>query len=391
MNNKCLQLSTTIGIMLLICAFAAAQGEPIQVLYPVSGRLAYAVATELRVIDTETAEVTAGDTTIDEALVAYERWSGDGSKISYLATGNIQILDWQTRQVIGTYPYRTNGSFFPEGGWNGSGTQILGVTGDLDWDYDEVQIFDLASGARTTVLRYYDDMPIPQIPDRLFFSIIDLDWNPVYDDWIVICIDTSPLGSENDPELFGEYRGLLYNISTGQSFILDELFSEPLNLASRIRWSSDGNYLLVGTGQFNVEGHYHIVRFQPEVAGQPLKVVQTAPAILRHGILDWVGMGDLFILQTYDTDQTLLLLIAQIIDGELHTTGFLRIPVTTAHMSRGDWVLDAGPEERAALSCLFDQTLEARLAVGMGGRSPSRTVRRAACGMRQGWPVRKSR
>lgn len=89
--------------------------------------------------------------------------------------------------------------------------------------------------------------------------------------------------------------------------------------------------------------------------------------------MTWLNALDLFIAfqrnPERQSDDDYILMIGQIVDNTWHSTEFIRIPIEDFPIFRyGDWYITASDEEKYALSCLFDQSLPARLEVNAGGR-----------------------
>jgi hypothetical protein len=373
MKRKMTRLAVTLGVLVMLAPVLVAlgQGPDVEILMPVTGRLTLvADDTQLMVVDTASGE-TSDVGTVFAAHASAEHWDIGGTQLAFLAVRDIAVYDSVTKSSAIAYTGIPMVPFRPIGGWDASGTRILGLSSFIDWDYEEVQILDIQLGERTTILHYDYDAPIPQISDRLFYRFVDMDWNPVYDEWVVINIDTFDLNSQSENERFSQNRVLVYNIVTGQVLHLNDLFSEVTNTFSRIRWSPDGNYLFMQTGLYSPEDH-RIIEFVQDESGPSLRLAASAAVDSSndHRFVAWFGVEDMLLLAPYNQETSeRKLSIAQIIDGELYMMDVLRIPEgNVANLSPGDWHLDADQAERRALSCLFDQTLPAQLAVGMAGR-----------------------
>jgi hypothetical protein len=198
--------------------------------------------------------------------------------------------------------------------------------------------------------------------------------NPVFDEWIVVVIGTAIEGTEDNPERPGVDVGMVFNIVTGEKHTLNEAMFYPIDrIPSGSAWSPDGRRLVMQT-DYSIRTEIVSVldengawAFHPEISGRSYDL---------FSVDGWLGVEDLLLILKFDdATSTIIFSIGQIIDGEWFMTEFFSIPIYEVSDARfpsigaGSFHLAADEEERARLSCLFDQTLTVRLDVGMRGQT----------------------
>jgi hypothetical protein len=136
-----------------------------------------------------------------------------------------------------------------------------------------------------------------------------------------------------------------------------------------MKWSPSGNELLV-----SLLDQSRVVGFEPEAVSDELETLHQIDETDNNGLLiDWIGIGDLLLVsQTLPMSDEVVYSLGYIRSNEVETREAFRISVPISSpqigIGIGNWILTADEQERGALSCLFDETLPARLEVGARAR-----------------------
>jgi hypothetical protein len=175
-----------------------------------------------------------------------------------------------------------------------------------------------------------------------------------------------PLSYEGDiwPQGAYLYDVVLWNYATGQLLSVDSVLDSRIDTSTPIAWGTDGNELIVHSD----EG-VAIVRLNYVNGGWSLEP-KILPQNGSQSVSHWLGLEDLLIARDQDTSiDDRVFYVAQIINGEWHSTEFMRFPEASfGGVGMGDWRLTATEAEKQTLSCLFDQSLTARLEIGKQGQ-----------------------
>ncbi len=360
--------------LLLGGAVSAAQPVTVPVAQPIHGHYVFGVAeTRLMLLDTFTGEARHLDEFDSPTGIRHIALNSQGDQVAYDAGPEVRILnlfDNSLPRTVMTVSVET-GRFSVQD-WSQDSKQLLGLVGLTDWDYEEVQAMNASDGTRTTLAHFDYETVISQVPgDRKFArGLINAQWNPTYPEWVAIQMytycDAATLLCE------GSTPVIILNLQTGQGLVTDDLLSGTID-PNQVAWSPDGQYLAVASYEPLAEqNHLYILELREGSGGWELALVDSVEKDNTLHLEGWLGVEDLLLMVTYDQVATdLVLYVARIVEDELQTTEFFRVPdeiVGSPHISNGDWHLAATPEEQAALSCLFDATQPARLAVGGQGQ-----------------------
>jgi hypothetical protein len=325
-------------------------------------------------LDTSTGDVQL--LTTNDLLLRSPKWDHVGSQIAFLSGRTINIWSVSSNQES---ELPIDILAFPES-WSPDGAKLLYSSYDSSNipATEALQILDAPTSVSTTLFSYQqgqilDNVPLPPLPSEVtqltLYEVRQADWNPVYPEWIVVQF----LGYTSEIVLTDQGEGTLfpitfiYNLQTGQTLSLDQLFSTRLS-GNPISWSPDGRYLVLETDEFG-GGDAYLIAFEFDGISWSLNVVDSAPSGYQV-VLGWIGAGDLLYSTDSDPDTgDSIHYIAQIIDGTWHSTEFFRLPQSLFEQTGdGDWHITASEAEKQQLTCIFDQTLPIQLAVGVRGR-----------------------
>jgi predicted outer membrane repeat protein len=378
-------------VILLVLLVAGVQSATMQVAsiavsLPVHGYYVFSgdlpdTANQVLLVDTFSGSVTV--LTQEERGTNTPVFDPRGERVAYSARLTTSIINLATGNHIDVPSLQ--GELYVPQGWSPDGNRFLylsfGYTPNNEGVY-KLGILDITTGAPTLLFMYQVDQPITNLPlpplpsgvtHILMLEINAAYWNPVYPEWIAIeIVGYTPDVIVGD----GQYAGaagvsftFLYNLPTGQMLSLDQLFAGQIS-PDQTRWSPDGKYLVVQTNE-DMGGITNIVAFNPTGDVGSLSVIASAPSEYQV-IVDWLGAGDL--LHTAIRDSATgdaIHYIAQIVDGVWYSTEFFRLPQSFSAQAGGggqDWHITASESEKQVLTCLFDQTLPARLQLGLRAR-----------------------
>ncbi len=311
-----------------------------------------------------------------ERGIADPVWNQDGSTFVYAnfetSPMGLNIYNLQTQSIHNVIVSETLQVLQPLD-WFPDGDRLLfydHMRVNQTWQ-DQLQFITLSSGAITPLFTYVERVPSDTVPlppgmtEFVVQSIRRAAWNPVHAEWIVV-----HLSGYDRSTVYGlEHAAFVYNLQTGEKLSLNALFTARVGMFA-IRWSADGEYLMLSTSAGSGTLRTEIVRLANADGVWSLQTVDGAHTP-DNVAFDWLGVDNLLFTSTSDpNNDDHLIHIAQIIDGTLHTTEFLRLSHSVFERPHDpkDWYLDADEEERHALSCLFDQALETRLMVGTRAR-----------------------
>jgi hypothetical protein len=366
------------GWLLGATAISAQEPPPssLDVATPVHGYFVFAVDNRLYLLDTFTGELRVLDEASDGGSIGDPQWNLQGDTIAYynrLLTKTLKPFSPGTTPSVVVEYDSDKGLFLPED-WSPDGSEILGLVSGSYINYSEVQAIN-ANGGSATILRHdVNGESLAEDSQLELFELRNASWNPVFDEWIVVEIYTFIEGTEDNPERPGVYIGMVFNIVTGEKHMLDEAMFYPIErIPSGSAWSPDGRRLVIETDTFarteivTVLDENGAWAFHPEISARTYDL---------FSVDGWLGVEDLLLILKFDdATSTIIFSIGQIIDGEWFMTEFFSIPIYEVSDARfpsigaGSFHLAADEEERARLSCLFDQTLPARLGVGMRGQT----------------------
>ncbi|MBZ0302803.1 MAG: SH3 domain-containing protein [Anaerolineae bacterium] len=360
-------------------ASAAAQTTMIPVSIPVngqfvfSGRLATASGPELSqlfVVDTAIGATHLQDENPKEVFSLTLNHAG--TKLAYRSGPTPTILDVTTGTKtslslpIGYHPHD----------WSPDDTHILFVHNNFDTqpERNALKLYNVSSGSLTTLLDYAvgetlaTELP-PSVPSGLnaltFASISQAQWNPVYPEWILVQLDTRAMP---DPEGHPIINiNFLFNSQTYQMLSLDAVVTEPIQ-PFPIRWSPDGQYLVVRTLGDDGKGYINLIAFENVSGSWQVNLLDSAQE--DGTVKNWLGAGDLLLASKGTVGIDNVYSIVQIIDSTWHDTEFFRLPYSTFawNGSSVDWRITANEADKQTLTCLFDQALATRLETGMRAR-----------------------
>jgi hypothetical protein len=343
--------------------------DVIEVAMPISGSFTFSGAANVLVADTSTGELTV----FDQAEIDYSRFfrepllTGNAAGLIYGRNVDLAYLDVEQSQPPSTIlPYSDNAGIPTPLDLNGSGSHVL-VHFSQSRVMEQLGVVDVAQGQATMLLAYTPGERLDFAPDFAFSMIRDADWNPIADEWIAVLIGGFPYVDGPPPaEQRGTVFGVLLNRGSGEKIVFNTAFSQEM---FGLSWSRDGRYLVVDTD----EG-IDTLTFESVEEDISLRSISSVEDDAFAYVADWVGVNDLLLVYRFtSTYNEAIFSIGQIRDNELLTQEVFRIPAepfaaTVADLSIGNWVLTADEQERGELSCLFDQTVPARLEVGVRAR-----------------------
>ncbi len=303
-------------------------------------------------------------------------WSPDGNSFAFLNFLNVpavSLYDLSTGSIADILT--TPGYSSRPQSWSPDASQLLSISYALSnaVGQEQLQRINVGNGATTPLFAYTVDQPVYDVPLPPGVAVFNLGeirqarWNPVYPEWVLIQLNGY------DPNLLDPVSGypssivstFLYNLQTAEKVSLDTLFSARISTLP-IQWSADGRYLVIGTNE--ALGTTAIVGFEQVNGVWTLEVVD-AVRTLDEAAIDWLGVSDLLLTSAADPSDDDVFHIAQIISGEWFSTEFFRLPDAIFQRAGGEaWHITASEEEKRSLTCLFDQAMSARLAVGTRAR-----------------------
>lgn len=291
--------------------------------------------------------------------------------VAYAENDGIHILN--TTTLVDNFLPRTtmSGLNYPLA-LSADNNQLIRYTYQLPSPNHVIEIIDVGT-SMSEVLWTFDDrslltqLPIPSIlTEASFQDINSIGWNPVYQDWLLVQIDiTSPeVTSDGHQTILSPIY--IYNRATSQSIVLNDILGLPLS-AVPVKWSPDGTRIVLRQDVIQ-EGRMHtattILSF--EVVNGSVTVSELHSAADDLAFFDWLGVDDLLLTSTWDSDtRDVHFLIAQIIGDQYFSSEMLVIPSADVPVVRNrGWHLTADLPERYALSCIFNQALPTRLETG---------------------------
>jgi hypothetical protein len=372
-RGRILALSVVMGWLLGATAISAQEPPPssLDVATPVHGYFVFVADNRLLLLDTYTGDLRLLEELRGASSIYDLHWDLQGETIvyrDYLVTKTLEPFTPDAMPSLVIDNRDRNGVYFSPQSWSPDGSRILGFMRDynIDISIEELQVVYL-NGDPPIILRHdVQGKPFAENSQLRFYSFGSASWNPVFNEWIVIQINVI-----QEQTVF-----IVYNYVTGEEHILDEAPSSfisfiPIDSA----WSPDGRRLIMSVNYLE-ETRTEIVKVLDENGNFQFQSGETAHDTSIFRIVGWLGVEDLLILRDEFYNPThSIYLIGQIIDGKWFTTEFFSIPIYEVSDARfpsvgaGSWHLAADEAERARLSCLFDQTLPARLGVGMRGQT----------------------
>ncbi len=379
---------------LLLIVVGAIQAEAVQtsgvtILQPVHGKLALTIyKNSLVMLDTFTGDVQTLIPPSQGEFPDYDpKFSPEGDRLAYfngnLNVANIVDVNTASKQIFGSLTVQTSALYPLE--WSVDGTKVFYNTsediGDVNppGDIHRTDTLDVTSGLLNTLRRFqdyqiYTDLPFPSGISRirLINNPVKVIPNPFFNEWFVIQI------SGGNPDKIIQYEGgptaeepielsFLWNAVTDETISLDTLLPDPLIQGLGI-WSQDGQHLLMHTRGADKPTAVVVLGFQNVGGSWQLSVEQSvkSPGKLFH----WLGVGDLLLSAGMDrVTRDTVYSIVQIADDTIKSVDFVRIPeaVFPEPIAGEDWHLAASEQEKQALTCLFDESLPARLQVSVQG------------------------
>ena len=369
------KLYVSVFLMLIAINLVGAQSQNvIPVSGPVHGYHVFEGDSQLILLNTFSGDVQILDTLAGSRPVQYPRWSQDGSRVVYNTPLDTYALTpfiaGHTPNLLIAYDY-DRGVFEPTT-WNLNGDKIAGILSSINTSNYDVQVLNLADQSFSLVRRDVVGASLAEDPQLEFLQTRSLAWNPVYEEWFAFQLDTFVEGTEENPERPSVSVVIVQNAVTGEKYLLNDLINDEIFRLTSDAWSPDGRQLVLETQTMGTVTQIITVldpngqwKFQSEISAFDMN---------ERGyqqVLEWLGEGDLLLLtERDDTTVDQIYFIGQIIAGEMHLSEFFRIPITAfsdeiyPHIGQGDFHLSAGPEERHALSCLFDHSQPARFGIG---------------------------
>jgi hypothetical protein len=338
--------------------------DQVPVTLPIHGHYVFGADNKLLSVNTFTGDVLVLDELEVPRPVRTPRLSSQGNAVVYLDPLNVKTLELSplsNPQIL--FPYDPSADIFIPQDWDRDGFNILGIVAVSENGNYEVQVLNTVSNSIVVLLAYEDDMPIEEFPGLGFDRITQARWNPVFDEWIALLITGFPFGSEPGAiDVMSQTLGVVFNRVTGKRLGVNA--GTDTDLLSLL-WSPDGKYLAT-----NSLKQIEIFELKSVETGWQLEIISSS-ARLNGLVSNWLGINDLLLYTENDqASQETIVSLAQIINNELFTTEFFRIPrsaFTVAPLTGvtvGDWHLTAEEAERHQLSCLFDHAQPARLGVG---------------------------
>lgn len=376
--------------LLSIGGATTAQPPKVSVLLPIHGKLALTIyKNSLVMLDTFTGDV---QTLIPPSQAEFPdhdpKFSPQGDRLAYFNgdrnVANIVDVNTASKQIFG--PLITQRSVLHPLEWSVDGTKVFYNTSESIGEVNppgnnhRIDTLDVASGLLTTLRSFqdyqiYTDLPFPSgiTRIRLINYPVKVIPNPFFNEWAVIQMaggnpdkiipnDDGP-ASEEPIEL-----NFLWNSATNETNSLDTLLPDPLIREPGI-WSQDGQHLLVYTQGADQSTVVVVLGFQNVGGGWQLSVEQSVTS--QGNFFHWLGVGDLLLSTGMDrATRDTVYRIVQIADSTVKSVDFVRIPEAAFPdlIVGEDWHLAASGQEKQALTCLFNDSLPARLKTNKGGR-----------------------
>ena len=366
------KLYVSVFLMLVVIGLVRAQSQNvILVSVPVHGHHVFEGDSQLILLNTFSGDSTILDETVMQRLHS-PVWNIQGDRIAYNTSLDVNLVSpFSLPQQKVVIPYNEQSSVKVES-WIGDGGRIAGFGIDSNSTYYDVQVLNLADQSFSLVRRDVVGASLAEDPQLEFLQTRSLAWNPVYEEWFAFQLDTFVEGTEENPERPSVSVVIVQNAVTGKKYLLNDLINDEIFRLTSDAWSPDGRQLVLETQTMGTVTQIITVldpngqwQFQSEISAFDMN---------ERGyqqVLEWFGEGDLLLLtERDDTTVEQIYSIGQIIAGEIHLSEFFRIPITAfsdeiyPHIGQGDFHLSAGPEERHALSCLFDHAQPARFGIG---------------------------
>jgi hypothetical protein len=339
---------------------------------PVHGYLAFDAESRLMMLDTFTGDLSTLVELVYPRPISHPHWNLRGNRIVYGDTLDTKIIaPFDSLIPSPLILHRQGTGVFDPQDWSPDGQRVLGIYLGYDWDYYEIQIVNVANPLPTIIRHDIKERPLSENSQLEFSHTVRAEWNPVYSEWIVAELSTYPVGTEEDIERPAVTVVIFMNYSTGETHLLNDVMNEEIDWLPPFAWSPDGRRLIIRTGEFgdftqmvsvlDINGKWQFA------AGSNVPLPQQPTT----SVLGWLGIGDLFMIVQFERDTDVqTYAVAQSIKGTLHTIEFFSLDVATLTtgpvpiIGAGSWHLAANDDERRKLSCLFDQALPTRLAVG---------------------------
>jgi hypothetical protein len=341
----------------------------ISIALPIHGRLALITNNTLYLADTYTGDLDVLDTVESPLETTRPLIHPQTSAILFTRAGGISLL----MPDSGDFPYQVLAPAEAEtyrtvAAWNGDGKYAL-VRLDVPEQYQALDIVDVASGASPTLVSYQWGQPLDIDPAYAFQQFISPSWHPVADDWVIYIVASWRMDdSETLPD--EEYFYFLHNIATGERTEFGSLVSDarPRNLGI----SPDGESLLINFQEYIDIFSIEFEENWPIIRPADIRIIIDRP---HHTFgAGWSALdGFMLFRESSEAANAVIFSLAQFNHGRLYTQEVLRISAASFgtewwSLSISNWVLTADEQERGALSCLFDQTVPARLEVGARAR-----------------------
>jgi hypothetical protein len=336
--------------------------------YPISGRLLIVADSRLLVADTSTGNVRLLDEAEYPRPISAALLNPQADTVVYSKALDVMLLsldEGTPPRLLLPYNASTGGLYIPFA-WSATGDAILLGFASSGSDIDQIHVFDIESASITVLLSYVPEERLDFAPDYVFSSLGTVGWNPVYPEWLATTVSSFEYAEEIPTERFGTQFGILFNLTTGETLSVNDLVNDQV---SSLFWSKAGDQLAV-----NLYEGGAILSFNPQQTPYLQIVERIDEGEERFTFLDWLGVNDLLVVsEAVYSDEDLVYTLGWVQDGQLETLQAFSISISSfAPESRrvgiGNWILTADEQERGELSCLFDETLPARLEVGARAR-----------------------
>lgn len=331
----------------------------------------------------------AGDVSyfnLPEGRVLLPAFNSDGTQLVY---GRLRydhsVVDVGSQNYVGIEVYTglPSDDLFVPRGWSLDDTNILYVgdhfisNGTSESIYTfylfdvENELLSAPELSLTTGMILPPSVILPdEVSSAYLINMPNIHRNPMYDNWISLEMDIvnqALLNNLGDPDTRqpddGQTMILLWNYLTDEMIVVNDLLSERI-LRNPI-WSEDGKRLSLETPS----GDTYLINF---TTGQTNSISLDKQTDSVHRIQHWLGVDDLLItFRVDDATDYRIFSIGQIIDGNWYETEFFRLSGTEYSgitVGGSDWRLTATQEEQYQLSCLFDQAIPVRIAIGQRAR-----------------------
>jgi hypothetical protein len=293
-------------------------------------------------------------------------WSPTGRQAAYINILDIAVLQLLSSPQILFNRASIEGILTPHS-WSPDEQSLLVSFESLDavTKYYLLETLHISSQQRVTLRQFEVGDVILDQPDQEFLAIESAGWNQRFPDWVVYSIQTLSVASRGNEERIGRTLTFAYNLTTSSSILVNNLTNNPVYSIPDNAWSPDGRSLILETGQLGITNEVlTILDEQGNWLPQPSKAIDGRE---RDTLIAWIGVEDLLLTRSYDesTAENIYYLVQ--IGTQYHEREAFRIYLPEFHSGRGlpnigtgSWHLTANPDERAVLSCLFDQSLPAQ-------------------------------